>query len=299
MTGARKAAFARLLVIVMPATLFLAWLSKQFGEGTSRRAAIAELYAVGDEVAKHAPVATQYFIAASSACSDEERAALFRAGAKMGGSSDWLLKSHWGEAADCCEWKGVGCPGGHGVETLSLQKQALRGTLPSELALLTALRSVDINENSAISGTLPSQLAASPRLASLYAFGTSISGTLPTTFGGALEELEMSACQLSGTLPSSMGSAKSLRYLFLESNRISGAIPSWLGGLRRLRELELSHNRLSGSLPRAVTRLPLEHLDVAHNGEMRGVPQAAPKQGCSGGSEKYLRAQQATVPPRK
>jgi Leucine-rich repeat (LRR) protein len=169
---------------------------------------------------------------------------------------------------------------------LSLSKEALHGTLPSELGALASLTTIDVNENAQLSGTLPSELMASPRLTQLYAYGSRISGTLPAlSEARALQELEMSFCRLSGTLPSRLPNA--LRFVFLESNRISGAIPSSLATLRRLHELELSHNRFSGSLPARVARMPLQHLDVAKNPRLRGVPVAAPKQGCSGGSERY------------
>ena len=74
----------------------------------------------------------------------------------------------------------------------------------------------------------------------------------------------------------------------------SGSIPSSLGSLRRLRELELSHNRFSGSLPARVAHwgISLEHFDLAKNPRLTGVPKQQPKQGCSGGAEKYLRGQQ-------
>lgn len=150
------------------------------------------------------------------------------------------------------------------------------------------------------------------RLSHFYAYGARrLSGTLPASLCDArlLQELELSSCRLSGTLPTmgtgaasrsagdtgstrSLGSGmSSLRYLFLEANRISGVVPPSLANLHRLRELELSHNRLSGSVPRGVTRLRLDHLDFADNApSLKGVPTSAPKQGCSGGSAKYLRA---------
>lgn len=291
-----KNAFARLLVLVLPATLLLAWASKQWEMHDLRTAAIAELYASSDEQARAEPAVLQYFAtsSSSSACSEAERSALFRAGARMGGSTDWLLRSGWGEAADCCDWKGVGCARGGGVVSLDLANQGLRGTLASELAALPSLARIDINENNALSGTLPPKLfGGRASLTHLYAFGTALSGTLPLAASDlthSLQELELSSCRLTGTLPTALGSVSTLRHVFLESNKLSGSIPSSLAGLRRLRELELSHNRFSGSLPGRVAHMPLEHLDVAHNSKaLRGVPAQPPKQGCSGGSEKYLR----------
>ena len=41
----------------------------------------------------------------------------------------------------------------------------------------------------------------------------------------------------------------------------------------------------------------LEHLDVGKNPRLRGVPAQAPKQGCSGGAERYLRGGGVASPP--
>ena len=302
MSAARKAAFGRMLVCVLPMTLLLAWISKEVELTALRRAAAERLYAASEEEARTRPDVVQYGVwaASSSGCSDMERKALFRAGAKMGGGSDWLLRSGWGEAADCCDWKGVSCAGGNGVSSLDLSHQGLKGMLASELATLPSLSRLDVNENPALSGTIPPQLLSSgSKLTHVYAFGAAISGTLPfyeKSASHTLQELEFSSCKLSGTLPSALGLVGSLRHIFLESNRLSGSIPSSLASLRRLRELELSSNRLSGSVPGRVAHMPLEHLDLARNNQaLRGVPQQAPKQGCSGGSERYLRGGSASV----
>ena len=314
-SAARKAAFARTLAIVLPATLVLALLAKHLdlsatpkmwpgGKNCQARAAIAELYKISDvEAARPAPTLQQNQYFASSVCSDIERAALFRVGVRLAGSSnaEWLIKSGWGEAADCCDWKGVGCSeAGHGVESLTLAHQNLRGTLPSELGLLHGLTTLDVNENGLLSGTLPADLfTGSRRLKSIYAFGGAVSGTLPSALARAtlLEELELSSSRLSGTIPADLGAARSLRYIFLESNRISGNLPSQLAELRKLKELEVSHNRLSGSVPARVAGLAsrLQHLDLSDNApSLQGTPAMRPKQGCSGGSEKYLRGAAAT-----
>ena len=303
-SAARKAAFARTLAIVLPATLVLALLAKHLDADVARRAAIAELYKISDvEAARPAPTLQQNQYFASSVCSDIERAALFRVGVRLAGSSnaEWLIKSGWGEAADCCDWKGVGCSeAGHGVESLTLAHQNLRGTLSSELGLLHGLTTLDVNENGLLSGTLPADLfTGSRRLKSIYAFGGAVSGTLPSALARAtlLEELELSNSRLSGTIPADLGAARSLRYIFLESNRISGNLPSQLAELRKLKELEVSHNRLSGSVPARVAGLAsrLQHLDLSDNApSLQGTPAMRPKQGCSGGSEKYLRGAAAT-----
>ena len=302
MPVSQQAAFGRLLVIVLPASLVFTYIAKFLSSDGLRRDAIAELMSLSDRAALEEQqaqrVLVQYVNAATqsqSSCSDHERQLLFRAGGVLGGGGDFLLRSGWGEVADCCQWKGIACDASGSVKSLSLPRSQLVGTLPTELGALPRLSSLDLNENPRLSGTLPSSAAAGlpGSLTHIYAFGCRrLSGTLPAALGGekALEELELSACKLSGSLPSEIGQASTLRYVFLESNRLSGVVPPSLSRLRHLRELELSHNRLSGSVPRSVVRLPLEHLDFSDNTPgLRGVPTRAPKQGCSGGSERYLR----------
>ena len=304
--------FARLLVVILPACLVFTWISKFVASDALRREAIADLYEASERAAAAAPNVVSYYVSGGvqgggvdgggSLCSDAERTALMRAGSKL--SQHFMSTSGWGEAADCCRWRGVGCAsvggGSQKITSLNLARQALRGTLPTELASLSSLTTIDLNENPSLSGTLPSQLfSAASKLTHFYAFGAALSGTLPpsigaSAYGGAsvLQELELSECKVSGTLPTSLGAAPSLRYAFLEANRISGTLPSALANLRRLRELELSKNRLSGSVPLRVKQMHLEHFDVAQNSPLlRGAPSAAVKGGCSGGSDKYLRGQ--------
>ena len=241
----RMRAFAHLVVMLLPATMIIAWVAKMSELPSLRRAAIADLHKPTDEAAAAAtPMVNHYFMTGASSapiCSNDERAWLLRVGIKLGGS-EWLLKSGWGAAADCCDWAGVSCGPRGGVGSLNLAKQGLAGTLPSQLGHLGSLTSLDLNENGALAGTIPSELFTGPRrLTHFYAFGAAVSGTLPAAALGqarALQEFECSACRLSGTLPSALPTT--LRYVFLESNRLSGSIPSHLASLGRLRELELS-----------------------------------------------------------
>ena len=291
---ARKAAFARLLVIVLPVTMVAAMLSKHLMADMTRRMAISELYHSSDEEAlRPEPLDQHQYLSSAISCSDSERASLFRAGVRLAGNSpNWLLTSGWGEAADCCDWKGVQCTSGR-VSSLTLSNQGLRGHVPVELGMLGGLTSLDLNENAALSGTLPSEVLG-PSLKHLFCFGCAmLSGSLPSHLprrSSSLQELELSRCRLSGTLPAALGSALNLRYVFLESNRLSGTLPSQISHLRHLKELELSHNRLSGSVPGALSKMPLQHFDVASNApSLKGAPTTKPTSGCSGGSEKYLR----------
>ena len=147
----REQNFARLLVIILPTCLVLTWISKFLSSDSLRRDAMAELYDISDRAAvlesQSQRKVIQYVSSSvsSAACSDFERRLLFRAGASMGGES-FVLRSGWGEVADCCEWKGVGCDDSGAVRSLSLPKYGLKGTLPTELGMISRLSSIDVNE---------------------------------------------------------------------------------------------------------------------------------------------------------
>ena len=99
--------FAKLLVIVLPATLILTYLMKVTSMDHMRRDAIAELYASTDETAAALPKEIHVYHSggggnafSSSSCSDAERRALVRIGGRLGGPHDnFMLRSGWGEAA--------------------------------------------------------------------------------------------------------------------------------------------------------------------------------------------------------
>ena len=293
--------FARVLVVVLPASLLLTFVWKQveleaprfeFTGGLPRfddpSAPEAALLAPAPTVVRYLPPAS----ADGEACDAAERAALLRVGCAVGGGADggagWLRAQRWNESADCCQWSGVSCARGR-VSRLQLVRTGCRGTLPTELAQLRSLRVLDLNDNPGLGGTLPTELAALPLLDHVYFFGDALSGTLPPALGscGALRELELSHCKLSGTLPAAL--PPRLQYTFLESNRVSGTLPAALAELRGLSELELSENRLSGSVPRALNARHLKHLDLQHNDRLRGVAKEAASSQCSGGGAKYLR----------
>lgn len=293
--------FGRILLIVLPASLCLAWLSKEYELTSLRRAAVDQITPASSYVSNAVsiygvPAAAQVSApVAGPICSAAEREALARVADSLHG------QLNWGHAANCCEWKGVACTDGGEVRGLSLAGEGLHGTLPTQVGALRALATLDVNDNPRLSGTLPTELGAALRLTHVYAFGcSSLSGTLPSALPPSLQELELSRCRLSGTLPPQLGSLGSLRYAFLESNRISGVVPPSLARLRQLKELELSSNRLSGSVPRAVAAMALQHLDIKDNSpQLRGAPVQKPGHGCSGGTDRYLRGGQAGQAPTR
>ena len=140
--------------------------------------------------------------------------ALYKA---LGGAS-WITNTNWLSNADPCDpsasWHGLVCVGA-GPKGIDLDGNGLRGTLPTQLGLLTELRYALDLYNNQIHGHLPTQLA---HLTYLWSF-------------------DLHRNELSGTLPTELGNLSGLRsFLYAHENpALSGTLPSQIGRLVQLR----------------------------------------------------------------
>ncbi len=100
------------------------------------------------------------------------------------GGPAWRERANWTTATPVCEWSGVTCSQDCRVEGLRLPSNGLVGTIPAELAALTALTALDLSAN-ALSGSLDARLSAWSALAILDLSGNmGLSGTLEPSFAG-------------------------------------------------------------------------------------------------------------------
>ena len=144
---------------------------------------------------------------------------------------------------------------------------ALKGTIPTTIGLLTALRTINIPYQS-ISLTIPNEIGLISSLNILQLQGNFFSGTIPSSIGqlSALRVLHLdnnvnaytastipgTGPGLRGTIPSSFSKLSSLTMLNLGNNLLSGTIPSSLGGLSLLSELDLDVNFFTGMVPSSL-----------------------------------------------
>lgn len=172
-----------------------------------------------------------------------------------------------------CNWVGVSCTEGH-VDAIALYYNELGGTLPADLAALTALRVLDLHNNqlggelpaalgslpnleyldlsvNSFYGAIPAALGNLPKLGVLSLAYNELSGAIPVALGNltALHTLDLAYNQLDGALPATLADLASLQTLRLNDNRFEGVIPSDLGTLSDLGEVNLAHNRLTGPVP--------------------------------------------------
>lgn len=115
----------------------------------------------------------------------------------------------------------------------------LKGSIPTENGLLSALYSFEVQGNEEVTGSIPQELC---NLENAYFLG-------------------LGANSLTGQIPSCLGDMNNLFSLVLYGNMLDGAIPSELGLLSNsLHELYLDDNMLTGPLPDELGNL--ENLDI-------------------------------------
>lgn len=165
----------------------------------------------------------------------DDRLAVLAALYASTGGPRWANRQRWGSIDDPpCKRFGIECVK-RSITSIDLGGNRARGTLPSQLASLSALKVLNIDE-SALSGTLPRGLST----------GLSVLDTL----------LLASNRHLSGTLPPDLGAITTLRTLDLSGNRVSGTLASAaLAKWTLLQRLQLDHTALSGTIPPAIGQL--------------------------------------------
>ncbi|KAK4783610.1 hypothetical protein SAY86_007984 [Trapa natans] len=204
-----------------------------------------------------------------------------------------------------CSWHGVTCGVPGKPETrdrvvgVSLSSSRLSGSIPSGMAAIRFLRTLDLSNNS-LDGSLPRTLFINATgLQFIDLSNNRISGPIPTAIGllTDLQLLNLSNNALSGPLPNNLTTLQNLtvvwlrknlftgslprrfsyvRVLDLSSNLISGHLPHDFGG-RSLNYLNLSYNNLSGEIPPGfASEIPGNAtLDLAFNGLTSKIPESA------------------------
>ena len=135
-----------------------------------------------------------------------------------GGSSDgWTSATHWmnndgtQDSKDPCEnsWYGVTCDSGN-VTQLSLGGNALTGTLPTEMGLLTSMENDFKFHSNSFSTTLPTELGEFTNFRDYFHIGHS--GTI------------------TGSIPSQLGRLTlNTRGFYLHNNNLNKTVPTQLG----------------------------------------------------------------------
>ncbi|KAI5073094.1 hypothetical protein GOP47_0011107 [Adiantum capillus-veneris] len=189
-----------------------------------------------------------------------------------------LLSWNASNTASVCTWKGVTCGNGSSSSSSSSQRvvelrlpgSSLLGPIPAQtLGRLDALRVLSLRKNK-LSGTLPSDLANCSSLRVVNLKNNSFSGALLLDFSAwqLLENLDLSSNSFIGQIPMSLVNLTHLTSLFLEENAFSGTIPSI--DTPTLRSFNVTSNSLNGSIPSSLSNFTVN--SFAGNLDLCGTP---------------------------
>jgi hypothetical protein len=104
--------------------------------------------------------------------------------------------------------------------------------------------------------SLTQQRSLSISIESIFLYGNSLTGTLPSELGQLnLERLQVQDNMFAGRIPTELFRSTNLADLRLDTNKLAGPIPSAVGALTNLIDLRLNNNVLSGTLPTEISRL--------------------------------------------
>jgi Leucine-rich repeat (LRR) protein len=147
-----------------------------------------------------------------------------------------------------CEWQNVTCNDEYIITGLNLRKVNAHGKIPKDIALLSGLTTLIMNDNK-LTGILPSEL-----------------GLLTL-----LTELQLDQNQFSGSIPMEWQSLSLLTSVSLFYAGLSGPVDTVVRGWPRLQKLSLSDNDFTGTLPLLPT--PGSRVDFEgylHNTRLKG-----------------------------
>jgi hypothetical protein len=117
--------------------------------------------------------------------------------------------------------------------TIRLADVVLTSTLPTHLGLMTNLLDLTIgrtDQTTAMTGTIPTELASLTALTALRLYGINLNTTPPSELWTLknLESLHLHANKLTSTLPSDLGKLTNLKSLKLDNNFLRDLfLPSW------------------------------------------------------------------------
>ncbi len=173
----------------------------------------------------------------------------------------------WLAGRDECEWYESVCVNDFYTELSLRAEYPLSGTIVPELALLTSLETLLVDEN-ALVGTIPTELGYLTDLKKLGMNDNLFGGPIPTEFGklSNLEDINLSSNILSGSIPTEIGSWESVERVMFANNTLEGTMPTQVGRMLRLVDFSVASNALDGQLPSSIVRLlRMETLNVERN----------------------------------
>jgi hypothetical protein len=150
------------------------------------------------------------------------------------GGDTWDKNDGWLSNLNECDWYQSGaldvCKDG-ALKELNLTNNALQGTIPPEISLLSdSLDWLHLSSNY-LDGPLPSEIALMTNLDVLRLWENELTGSIPSEFWlmSNLLEMNLNSNLLSGSIPSEIYELTVLQYLRIADNRLTGTLPPEVG----------------------------------------------------------------------
>jgi hypothetical protein len=177
-------------------------------------------------------------------------------------NTTWDASDGWLVNANECSWFRIFCTsidlngtvGTQNVVTaVELYSNTMKGTIPADLGLLTALTYFDV-DNNALTGTLPASIGQWTALTYVDVGDNALTGTLPASIGQwtAMTSFNVYNNALTGTMPASIGQWAALIRVDVGINLLTGTIPASIGNWSQIRYAFFQANQFSGTMPNGI-----------------------------------------------
>jgi hypothetical protein len=176
----------------------------------------------------------------------------------------WKSIVGWLVNANECTWFGISCASidlGATVGTQNVVTKVdflgnnIKGTIPADLGLLTALRYFDVSKN-ALTGTLPASIGQWTTLTDFRVNDNALTGTLPASIGQwtAFKGFDVNGNTMTGTLPAYIGQWTALTFFRVSSNALTGTIPASIGNWSQIKFAFFQNSQFTGTMPNGICR---------------------------------------------
>ncbi|KAK9029826.1 hypothetical protein V6N11_031271 [Hibiscus sabdariffa] len=160
-----------------------------------------------------------------------------------------------------CKWPGITCDTSNRVISINLSSKSLSGTLSPDIAALSELRTLSLQRN-ALSGTVPS-FANLSSLQEVYLDSNGFTSISPNAFSGLTSLQTLSLSNNAGLSPWSfpdLSQSTGLVELQLDNTSLFGPLPNIFASLSSLKNIRLSYNNLNGTLPASLGGSMIQNL---------------------------------------
>ena len=182
------------------------------------------------------------------------------------GGGNWANKANWLSEKTVGHWAGIAVNQEGRVTGITLNYVGLEGQIPAELALLSELEHLDLQDHG-ITGNIPPELGRLENLKELTIYGDGITGQIPGELA-RLKNIEGIGLSNEGPIPPWLGQLTELKRLGIGGSpqpippeiaslvnleelslNVMGPIPPWIGSLLKLKYLHLSGGEVQGGIP--------------------------------------------------